>query len=270
MRAAGAAATPNTIGAVKAVILAGGLGSRLAEETATRPKPMVEIGGKPMLWHIMKIYSAHGVNEFVICLGYKGYLIKEYFANYQLHTSDITFDLSNGTIDVHRSDTDPWRVTLIDTGDATMTGGRIRRVLEHVGDEFCLTYGDGVADIDITALLALHRETGALCTVTAVQPPGRFGALELDGEHVRSFEEKPRGDGGWMNGGFFVCAREVGEYIDGDSSVWEQEPLGRLAREGQLASYRHTGFWHAMDTLRDRNHLEELWVSGRAPWQIWA
>ena len=254
---------------MKAVILAGGLGSRLSEETALRPKPMVEIGGKPMLWHIMKIYSAHGVNDFVICLGYKGYLIKEYFANYQLHTSDVTFDLERGTVEVHRSATDPWRVTLVDTGDATMTGGRLRRVLDHLDDEFCLTYGDGVADIDITALIAFHRERGALCTVTAVQLPGRFGALEIEGDTVTSFEEKPRGDGGWMNGGFFVCSSGVGDYIEGDATVWEQEPLRRLASDGQLASYRHTGFWQAMDTLRDRTNLEELWQSGRAPWRIW-
>ncbi len=251
------------------MILAGGLGSRLSEETAIRPKPMVEIGGKPMLWHIMKIYSAHGVNEFVICLGYKGYLIKEYFANYQLHTSDVTFDLERGTVEVHRSETDPWRVTLVDTGEATMTGGRLGRVLHHLDDEFCLTYGDGVADIDIGALISFHRDRGALCTVTAVQPPGRFGALEVEGDTVTSFEEKPRGDGGWMNGGFFVCSTRVGEYIDGDDTVWEQEPLRRLASDGELMSYRHSGFWQAMDTLRDRTNLEELWQSGRAPWRIW-
>jgi glucose-1-phosphate cytidylyltransferase len=254
---------------MKAVILAGGFGSRLSEETALRPKPMVEIGGKPILWHIMKIYAAHGINEFVICLGYKGYLIKEYFANYQLHTSDVTFDLERGTVEVHRSETDPWQVTLVDTGDSTMTGGRLGRVMPHLEDDFCLTYGDGVADIDIGALIAFHRAQGALCTVTAVQPPGRFGALEIDDDRVTSFEEKPRGDGGWMNGGFFVCSPGVGAYIDGDATVWEQEPLRRLAREGQLMSYRHTGFWHAMDTLRDRTTLEELWQSGHAPWRTW-
>ena len=254
---------------MKAVILAGGLGSRLSEETAVRPKPMVEIGGKPILWHIMKTYSAFGVDDFVICLGYKGYLIKEYFANYQLHTSDLTFDLGAGSIEVHRSETEAWRVTLVDTGDATMTGGRLRRVLHYAGDEFCLTYGDGVADIDIGALIAFHRAQGALCTVTSVQPPGRFGALDIDGDRVRSFDEKPRGDGAWMNGGFFVCSSRVGEYIDGDDTVWEQEPLRGLAGDGQLASYRHTGFWHAMDTLRDRNELEELWRSGDAPWRVW-
>jgi glucose-1-phosphate cytidylyltransferase len=254
---------------MKAVILAGGLGSRLSEETAVRPKPMVEIGGKPILWHIMKTYSAFGVDDFVICLGYKGYLIKEYFANYQLHTSDLTFDLGAGSVEVHRSETEAWRVTLVDTGDATMTGGRLRRVLDYAGEEFCLTYGDGVADIDIGALIAFHRAQGALCTVTSVQPPGRFGALDIDGDRVRSFDEKPRGDGAWMNGGFFVCSSRVGEYIDGDDTVWEQEPLRGLARDGQLASYRHTGFWHAMDTLRDRNQLEELWRSGDAPWRVW-
>jgi len=254
---------------MKAVILAGGLGSRLSEETTLRPKPMVEIGGKPMLWHIMKIYSAHGIHDFVICLGYKGYMVKEYFANYQLHSSDLTFDLARGSLEVHRSETEPWRVTLVDTGQDTMTGGRLRRVLGYLDGDFCLTYGDGVADIDIGALLAFHRAQGTHCTVTAVQPPGRFGALALDGERVRSFEEKPPGDGAWMNGGFFVCSPAVGDYIEGDATVWEQAPLRRLATEGQLASYRHTGFWHAMDTLRDRNQLEELWQSGRAPWMQW-
>ena len=254
---------------MKAVILAGGLGSRLSEETALRPKPMVEIGGKPILWHIMKIYSAHGIDDFVICLGYKGYLIKEYFANYQLHTSDVTFDLGRASMEVHRSATEPWRVTLVDTGDATMTGGRVRRVLEHAGPEFCLTYGDGVADIDVGALIAFHRQQGALCTVTAVQPPGRFGALELDGDRVSRFEEKPRGDGAWMNGGFFVCSAAIGDYLLGDDTVLEQAPLQGLARDGQLASYRHEGFWHAMDTLRDRNNLEQLWASGEAPWRVW-
>jgi glucose-1-phosphate cytidylyltransferase len=256
---------------VKAVILAGGFGSRLSEETAVRPKPMVEIGGKPMLWHIMKIYAAHGIEEFVICLGYKGYLIKEYFANYYLHTCDVSFDLAKGDMEVHRSETEPWRVTLVDTGDETMTGGRLKRVLEYVGDEdFCFTYGDGVADLDITALIAFHREQGTLATVSAVQPPGRFGALELDGGRVREFEEKPRGEGGWTNGGFFVLSPGVDRYIDGDRTVWEQEPMRALAREDQLACYRHVGFWQAMDTLRDRNHLEQLWSSGTAPWRTWA
>jgi len=256
---------------VKAVILAGGVGSRLSEETAVRPKPMVEIGGKPMLWHIMKIYAAHGIDEFVICLGYKGYLIKEYFANYYLHTCDVSFDLAKGDMEVHRSETEPWRVTLVDTGDASMTGGRLKRVLPYLGGEdFCFTYGDGVGDLDITALITFHRERRTLATVTAVQPPGRFGALEVEGGLVTGFEEKPRGDGGWMNGGFFVLSPEVARYLDGDHTVWEQEPMRALAREGELACYRHEGFWQAMDTLRDRNHLEQLWSSGQAPWRIWA
>jgi glucose-1-phosphate cytidylyltransferase len=242
---------------VKAVILAGGLGSRLSEETAVRPKPMVEIGGKPMLWHIMKIYAAHGIEDFVICLGYKGYLIKEYFANYYLHTCDVSFDLASGSMEVHRSATEPWRVTLVDTGESTMTGGRLKRVLPYVGDEdFCFTYGDGLADIDISALVAFHKGQGRLATVTAVQPPGRFGALDVDGNRVRQFEEKPRGDGAWTNGGFFVLSPQVGGYIDGDDTLWEQEPMRSLARDGQLSSYRHEGFWQAMDTLRERNQLE--------------
>lgn len=254
---------------MKAVILAGGLGSRLSEETTVRPKPMVEIGGKPILWHIMKIYAAHGIDDFVICLGYKGYLIKEYFANYYLHTCDVSFDLSGGSMEVHRSATEPWRVTLVDTGEQTMTGGRLKRVLPYVGEEeFCFTYGDGVADLDISALIDFHRRQGVLATVTAVQPPGRFGALDVDGERVRRFEEKPRGDGSWMNGGFFVLSPEVGRYLDGDETVWEQRPMVSLARDGQLACYRHEGFWQAMDTLRDRNQLEELWA-GTAPWRAW-
>jgi glucose-1-phosphate cytidylyltransferase len=255
---------------VKAVILAGGFGSRLSEETAVRPKPMVEIGGKPMLWHIMKIYAAHGIDEFVICLGYKGYLIKEYFANYYMHTCDVSFDLASGDMEVHRSETEPWRVTLVDTGEDTMTGGRLQRVLRYVGDEdFCFTYGDGVSDIDITSLLAFHREQGTQATVTAVQPPGRFGALDLEGTRVRDFEEKPRGDGGWMNGGFFVLSPEVALYLDGADTIFEQGPMRSLAREGQLACFRHEGFWQAMDTLRDRNQLEELWSSGAPPWRTW-
>jgi glucose-1-phosphate cytidylyltransferase len=261
----------NNLQAVKAVILAGGLGSRLSEETVTRPKPMVEIGGKPMLWHIMKIYAAHGIEEFVICLGYKGYLIKEYFANYYLHTCDVTFDLAGGDMQVHRSETEPWRVTLVDTGEQTMTGGRLKRVLQYVGDEdFCFTYGDGVADIDITALIAFHREQGTSATVTAVQPPGRFGALDVDGERVRGSKEKPRGDGGWANGGFFVLSPAVDRCIDGDHTVWEREPMRALALKDELACFRHDGFWRAMDTLRDRNDLERLWRSGDAPWQIWS
>jgi glucose-1-phosphate cytidylyltransferase len=255
---------------MKAVILAGGIGSRLSEETTTRPKPMVEIGGKPILWHIMKIYAAHGIEDFVICLGYKGYVIKEFFANYHLHTCDLSFDLGHGDMQVHRSSTEPWKVTLVDTGENTMTGGRLRRVLSYIGDdEFCFTYGDGLADIDLTALIAYHREQGALATVTAVQPPGRFGAVELNGTRVRHFEEKPRGDGVWLNGGYFVLSPEVGRYLESDETTWEQEPLRRLTAEGQLASFRHEGFWQAMDTLRDRNQLEELWDTGNAPWRVW-
>jgi glucose-1-phosphate cytidylyltransferase len=232
---------------------------------------MVEIGGKPMLWHIMKIYAAHGIEDFVICLGYKGFMIKEYFANYYLHTCDVSFDLAQGEMELHHSATEPWRVTLIDTGERTMTGGRLKRVMPYIGDDdFCFTYGDGVADIDIGALIAFHREHGRDATVTAVQPPGRFGALQVDGERVHDFEEKPRGDGGWANGGFFVLSPRVLERIDGDDTVWEQGPMRELAREDQLAAYRHLGFWQAMDTLSDRNQLEELWNSGGAPWRTWA
>jgi glucose-1-phosphate cytidylyltransferase len=255
---------------MKAVILAGGLGSRLSEETTVRPKPMVEVGGKPILWHIMKLYSAHGITEFVICLGYKGYMIKEYFANYYLHTCDVSFDLAQGAMEVHRSATEPWRVTLVDTGEDTMTGGRLKRVLPYVADEeFCFTYGDGLTDLDVRKVIAFHREQGTIATVTAVQPPGRFGALRIDGSRARGFEEKPRGDGGWMNGGFFVLSPEVGRYLNGDETVWEQEPLRKLAEDGELACFRHEGFWHAMDTLRDRNELERLWESGQAPWRVW-
>jgi glucose-1-phosphate cytidylyltransferase len=255
---------------VKAVILAGGLGSRLSEETTVRPKPMVEIGGKPILWHIMKIYAAHGIDEFVVCLGYKGYVIKEWFANYALHTSDVTFDLGTGEMQVHHSTTEPWRITLVETGEETMTGGRLKRVLPYLGDEtFCFTYGDGVADVDVTALVDQHRESGALATVTAVQPSGRFGALEIDSDRVSGFLEKPRGDGAWINGGFFVLEPSVGRYIDGDDSVWEREPLETLAAEGQLQPYFHRGFWHAMDTLRERQELEDMWATGDAPWCVW-
>jgi glucose-1-phosphate cytidylyltransferase len=255
---------------VKAVILAGGLGSRLSEETSVRPKPMVEIGGKPILWHIMKIYAAHGIDEFVICLGYKGYLIKEYFANYYLHTCDVSFDLASGDIEVHRSATEPWRVTLIDTGEQTMTGGRLKRALDYLGDEdFCFTYGDGLANIDISALIDFHREQNCLATVTSVQPPGRFGALDVEGDRVRRFEEKPPGDHGATNGGFFVLSPGVAEYLADDSTIWEQEPVRGLAEAGELACYRHSGFWQPMDTLRDRTTLEELWDSGAAPWRIW-
>ena len=256
---------------MKAVILAGGVGSRLSEETALRPKPMLEIGGKPMLWHIMKLYSAHGIDEFVVCLGYRGYVIKEYFANYYLHTCDVSFDVANNTMDVHQSTAEPWKVTLVDTGEDTMTGGRLKRALRYVDDEdFCMTYGDGVADVDIGALVAFHREQRTLATVTAIQPPGRFGAMEVDGDRAVGFREKPEGDGGWVNGGFFVLSPRVGDYIEGDASAWEREPSERLARERQLAAYRHHGFWQAMDTLRDKNQLEGLWQSGRAPWKTWA
>jgi glucose-1-phosphate cytidylyltransferase len=256
---------------MKAVILAGGYGSRLSEETALRPKPMVEIGGKPILWHIMKIYAAFGINEFVICLGYKGYLIKEYFANYHLHTCDVSFDLAAGTTEIHRSSAEPWRVTLVETGEQTMTGGRLERALPYIGEEdFCFTYGDGLADVDIPALVAFHREQGCLATVTAVQPPGRFGALDIDKQRVRKFEEKPRGDHAWTNGGFFVLSPTIARYLKDAQTVWEQEPLRSLAHDGELACYRHDGFWQAMDTLRDRNHLDELWASGAAPWRVWA
>jgi glucose-1-phosphate cytidylyltransferase len=256
---------------VKAVILAGGLGSRLSEETAVRPKPLVEIGGKPILWHIMKVFSSHGIDEFVICLGYRGYMIKEYFANYYLHTCDVSFDVACGTMEVHHSTTEPWKVTLVETGDQTMTGGRLLRVLGYLGDEdFCFTYGDGLADIDITALVAFHRNQGRLATITAVQPPGRFGALQIEGERVLDFREKPPGDGNWINGGFFVLSPQVKRYLTDDTTVWENEPVHRLARDGQLACYRHGGFWQAMDTLRDQLHLEGLWESGGAPWKTWA
>ncbi len=256
---------------MKAVILAGGLGSRLSEETTVKPKPMIEVGGKPILWHIMKIYAAHGVEEFIVCLGYKGYVIKEWFANYALHTSDVTFDMRSGEMTVHKTTTEPWRVTLVETGEDTMTGGRLKRVLAYVGDEtFCLTYGDGVADVNVTALVAHHREHGRLATVTAVQPPGRFGSLEAEGDQVRSFAEKPRGDGAWINGGFFVCEPGVGETIDGDDTKWEEQPLRSIAEQGELTIYRHRGYWQAMDTLRDRNELQTRWESGRADWRTWA
>jgi len=255
---------------MKAVILAGGLGTRIAEETSVRPKPMVEIGGKPILWHILKIYSHFGINDFVICLGHKGYVIKEYFANYYLHMGDVTFDMKDNRMEVHQSFAEPWRVTLVDTGDATMTGGRLRRVLPYVADDdFCFTYGDGVADVDIGALLAAHREHGRLATVTAVQPPGRFGALDFEHELVTGFAEKPPGDGGWVNGGFFVLSPGVADYIDGDETVWERGPMERLARDGQLASHRHQGYWQPVDTLRDLQALQELWTTGGAPWRLW-
>jgi glucose-1-phosphate cytidylyltransferase len=256
---------------VKVAILAGGLGTRLSEETQVKPKPMAEIGGKPVLWHIMKIYSHYGFNDFIICLGYKGYVIKEYFANYSLHNSDVTFDMRDNRVEVHQSATEPWRVTLVDTGAETMTGGRIKRVAPYVGDEmFMLTYGDGVADVDIAALLDAHRGSGKEATLTAVQPLGRFGALEVGADGaVHSFREKPLGDGDWINGGFFVCGPSVFDRIDDDTTVWEREPLESLAADGQLHAYRHEGFWQPMDTLRDKTHLEGLWASGSAPWRVW-
>ena len=254
---------------MKAVILAGGFGSRLSEETEVRPKPMVEIGSKPILWHIMKTYAAHDITDFVVCLGYKGYVIKEFFANYYLHACDVTFDLGRNAVEVHQSSAEPWRVTLVDTGDDTLTGGRLGRVLDYVaGEDFCMTYGDGVADVDITALLEHHRRHGRLATVTAVQPPGRFGALEIEGGSVTGFAEKPHGDGGWINGGFFVLSPEVGRYIDGDDTVWEQAPMEGLASEGQLSVYHHRGFWQPMDTQRDMRELQALWDSGHAPWSV--
>ena len=255
----------------KVVILAGGLGTRISEETDIRPKPMIEIGGRPIIWHIMKIYSAFGLNEFIICLGYKGYMIKEFFSNYDLHMADITIDLSTNSTIVHHRRAEPWKVTLVDTGETTMTGGRIRRVREFIGEKpFCLTYGDGVARIDIAALVNFHGKRGLPATITAVQPPGRFGAMDVaPDERVLSFQEKPHGDGQWINGGFMVMSPEVIDYIDGDSTVFEQGPLRRLSSEGQLAAYRHTDFWHAMDTMRDKRQLEELWASGSAPWRVW-
>ena len=256
---------------MKAVILAGGYGTRISEESHLKPKPMMEIGGKPILWHIMKIYSAHGINDFIICLGYKGYVIKEYFANYFLHVSDVTFDMAQNRMQVHQHGAEPWKVTLIDTGEGTMTGGRLKRVQPYLGNEtFCMTYGDGVADLDIGKLVTFHTKQKALVTVTAVQPPGRFGALALSGNLVTSFEEKPHGDGGWINGGYFVVAPEVLAHIEGDTTIWERGPVEALARHGKLAAYTHRGFWHAMDTLRDKNQLDEMWSTGKAPWKIWS
>lgn len=256
---------------MKAVILAGGLGTRLAEETNLKPKPMVDIGSKPILWHIMKIYSNHGINDFVVCLGYKGYVIKEYFANYFLHSSDVTFDLANNSLEVHHKKSEPWKVTLIDTGEETMIGGRIKRIIDYVKDDdcFCLTYGDGVSDIDIAASIKFHQQEKRLATVTGVQPPGRFGAIEFDGAKVTGFKEKPQGDGGWINGGFFVLSPKVVDYIDSDSTVWEKEPMENLASDGELSVYMHDGFWHPMDTLRDKRYLEALWEDKKAPWKTW-
>ena len=256
---------------MKAVILAGGLGTRISEETHLKPKPMIDIGGHPILWHIMKTYSAHGVNDFVICCGYKGYLIKEYFANYFLHMSDVTFDMKTNQVEVHEHHAEPWRVTLVDTGEDTMTGGRLKRVAHYLKDEeaFCFTYGDGLSDVNITEQLAFHQKHGKLATVTAVLPPGRFGALERDGDFVTGFIEKPRGDGGWINGGFFVLSPKVIDLIAEDSTSWESEPLASLAISQELMAFEHSGFWQPMDTLREKNMLEDLWQSGRAPWKCW-
>lgn len=256
---------------MKAVILAGGLGTRISEETHLKPKPMIEIGGMPILWHIMKIYSAHGINDFIVCCGYKGYLIKEYFANYFLHMSDVTFDMANNRMQVHQQKAEPWQVTLVDTGDDTMTGGRLIRIREYLRGEsaFCFTYGDGVADINITAQITFHQGHGKLATVAAVQPPGRYGALNIEETTVQGFSEKPIGDGGWINGGFFVLSPQCLNYIEGNHTPWEGSPLTTIASEGQLMAFEHHGFWQAMDTLRDKNMLEELWLNGKAPWKCW-
>jgi glucose-1-phosphate cytidylyltransferase len=257
---------------LKAVILAGGYGTRLSEETSIKPKPMVEIGSKPILWHIMKIYSAHGINDFVICCGYKGYVIKEYFANYFLHSCDVTFSLRDNGMTVHQNSAEPWQVTLVDTGEHSMTGGRLQRVKEHVSNEtFCFTYGDGVADIDIASLIQFHKEQGTLATLTAAQPPGRFGAFTMkhDENRISAFHEKPDGDGAWVNAGFFVLEPGVFDYIDGDETTWEKEPMERLAQEGEMSAYKHNGFWQPMDTLRDKHFLESMWQDNKAPWKLW-
>lgn len=255
---------------MKAVILAGGFGTRISEETHLKPKPMVEIGGKPIIWHIMKSYYSHGISEFIICLGYKGYVIKEYFANYFLHMSDVTFDMCDNNIQYHHNSCEPWKVTLVDTGLETMTGGRLKRIEKYLDNEdFCFTYGDGVSDVNIRRVIEFHKESKTLATMTAVQPPGRYGVLELDNYTVTRFKEKPKGNGGWINGGFFVLSPKVMDYIDGDASIWERKPLERLAADGELKAFKHEGFWQAMDTLRDKVKLEELWSSGNAPWKIW-
>lgn len=255
---------------MKAIILAGGLGTRISEETNLKPKPMVEIGGRPILWHVLKGYSAHGINDFVICAGYKGYVIKEYFANYFLHMSDVTFDMKENQMEVHQRRSEPWRVTIVDTGDATLTGGRLKRVREYVdGETFCFTYGDGVSDVNIGELVAFHKREGRQATVTGVQPPGRFGVLDIEGNSVRSFQEKPEGDGSWINGGFFVLEPSVIDLIEADSTIWERKPLETLAKSKQLSIYKHHGFWQPMDTLRDKVLLEDLWNSGKAPWKTW-
>lgn len=255
---------------MKAVILAGGMGTRISEETQVRPKPMVEIGGRPVLWHIMKVYAHHGVRDFIVCLGYKGYVVKEYFANYFIHNSDVTFHLAENRVEVHQRNAEPWNVTLVDTGEKTMTGGRLKRVKPYIGNEtFCMTYGDGLADIDVGATIRFHEEQGRLATVTAVSPPGRFGMLTVEDRAITGFREKPAGDGARINGGFFVLSPKVIDYIAGDSTIWEREPLERLATEGQLSAFMHDGFWQPMDHLRDKIQLEEIWSTGRAPWKVW-
>jgi glucose-1-phosphate cytidylyltransferase len=255
---------------MKCVILAGGFGTRISEESHLKPKPMIEVGNKPIIWHIMKIYSAHGIHDFIVCLGYKGYVIKEYFANYFLHMSDVTIDMNDNSMQVHQKSVEPWRITLVETGEGTQTGGRLKRVARYLdGEEFCFTYGDGLADVNIRDLVAFHRAKKVKATLTAVQPPGRFGALVLDDAHITQFQEKPKGDGGWINGGFFVLSPSVIDHVEGDDTVWEREPLERLARERQLAAYFHKGFWQPMDTLRDKSHLEELWARGNPPWKAW-
>lgn len=255
---------------MKAVILAGGLGSRISEETHLKPKPLIEIGSKPILWHIMKIYSTFDINDFVICCGYKGYLVKEYFANYFLHMSDVTFDIKNNKMEVHRKNAEPWKVTLVDTGLDTMTGGRLRRVKNFVENEtFCFTYGDGLSDVNVSELIKFHKNQHTIATITSVQSPGRFGLLDIEGNKISKFSEKPSGDGNWINGGFFVLEPKVFDYLEDDSTVWEREPLEKLSRDGQLSAYIHTGFWQPLDTLRDKNNLEKLWASGKAPWKIW-
>ncbi|MBF0491232.1 MAG: glucose-1-phosphate cytidylyltransferase [Deltaproteobacteria bacterium] len=255
---------------MKVVILAGGLGTRISEETHLKPKPMIEVGAKPILWHILKLYSAYGANDFIICCGYKGYVIKEYFANYFLYNSDVTFDMSSNKMEVHQNSSEPWKITLVDTGENTMTGGRLKRVQNYLGDEdFCFTYGDGLSSVNISSLIDFHKKQKTLATLTATQPPGRFGSIKILENKIESFEEKPQGDGAWINGGFFVLSPKVFGYIKGDESIWEREPLEKLVEEGQLSAFKHQGFWQPMDTLRDKNHLEELWASGKAPWKVW-
>jgi glucose-1-phosphate cytidylyltransferase len=255
---------------MKAVILAGGLGTRICEETTIKPKPMVEIGGKPILWHIMKIYSAHGINEFIICLGYKGYVIKEYFANYFLHTSNVTFDMVKNKMKVHQNSSEPWRVTLVDTGDETQTGGRVKRIKEYIGNKtFCMTYGDGIGSVDITETIEFHKKMGKLATMTGVLPPGRYGSIKIQDNLITSFMEKPHGDGGWVNGGFFVLEPKVLDFVDGDSTVWEREPLNRLVANNEVAVYKHSDFWHGLDTLRDKNMIQMMWDSGNPLWKVW-